>query len=353
MADVQRGGMNADEELLVEARRAPIISQATINALEEQIEQTKPGALMCGTILPPPECLMGEQPEREPSEDQPAGGNGEPDRALSSPSSEASHDENSESEANVPNVPAHLSPSPKRFLSRRSKCEAYPPVEDQFQMAAHEDIQDAAAAAEAELIEIRSTLSNSSVDLPHRQICAHKLARELARKPPTFSAEQLEMHSPVPHLLGLLEEDNSSLTRQLILACLTNMASVSLKLIATECPAVPNFLLSALRDAEGDPALRTYALAMAFNLSRAENVMLSLARGGAVPIVRNLQLNFVGPGTKEAMYAADTLRGMKKHEQKRPSNAARVLSRVSSFSRSRRSIASSDRDENMVKNWRC
>ncbi|KAL1502934.1 hypothetical protein AB1Y20_011005 [Prymnesium parvum] len=334
-------GEHLVEDLLDAARRAPIISQITIDALESQIGATK------STIEPP---------EHWHSESDSGSGSGSPMQASGSPPYALCY----EPREVDPNVEA---PVPKSInqedcglqcqagLVPRSPCDQRDhsslrnsrdsskenfhsvSVEIQKNITTEEDEQRSAA----ELFSIIASLCNKSQALKYRQLAAHKLARDLARKPAAYTQSQLELYSPVRPVLALLAEDDSYLTRQLVLACLTNVASVAMHIIAAESPTVPEILLAVLRDGDADPALRAYGLAMAFNLSQDEGVMTWLERAGATPIVRNLA-SLCPPGGSEAKHSAEVLRVLRRYAPKRPSSAAKVISRVSSFSRNRIAI---------------
>jgi len=277
-----------NDDIMEAARHAPVVSNATIAALERQIE------------LSGSHAVAVDHSWRAPARKRTSHGD-----------------------------------EPEDYIPRD-----VPDLENQLSDSTDDDEQHAVSVSvDPALASLVANLGDASARLQSRQRAAHTLAQDLARKE-TFPIEQLEACSPVGALMELAEADDTSLTLQLVLSCLTNLSSTAPKLVAQCCPAVPELLLRSLNGAETDAALRSYALIAAYNLCHEETVMAALERAGAAPVVRGLAMHCVAGGD-EAKHAAELQRALKRCSSSkrpssaRPSSAANILSRVSSFSRGR------------------
>ena len=307
----------AENDLMSAAQRGRYVSDATIAALEQQIQLSKSHSPSACT---PPYARYYEA--HDSSRPQ-------PDLNLEIAASE---EEEEDCHAGlVPRSPCDTRRTRLALATPACRSGTTSPVLNSSDCNTP-DSQEAPDADPA-LASLVEALGDSAAHLQSRQRAAHTLARDLAGAPPAYSAHQLTVCCPVAPLLALADHDESSLTAQLVLSCITNLATISSSLVAAESgPAVAGLLLRALRGGEVDAALRSYALTAANNLAHEEAVMAPLERAGASPIVRGLATHCF-PGGDEAKHVALLMRALKRHTPKRPSSAATVLSRVGSFSR--------------------
>jgi len=334
--DNNKNAMFHDDDVLAEVQGAPIVSRQSIAALERSIALAKTPATTefdrrarkhsrtdLGEIDP---AAFAERAETHPlphaldlNEDSP----------LEGGSDESANDEPGVDDADqlVPR-----SPCARRPLSMSSRSsfahEDATPEDD-----AHEDVapEDDAGRVDPALAALVHSLGDTGGGIMPRQQAAHTLARQMAQVPSPWGASEIERCSPLGPLLELATDDDSSLTMQLVLSCLTNLATLSSRLLA-ETTGVAELLLRALQGGEADAGMRSYSLVTAYNLSNEESVMSHLERAGAAAVVRALAPHCSGDGAK---HATEVLRALKRAAPKRPSSAARVISRVSSFSRGR------------------
>mmetsp|Transcript_10645 Transcript_10645/g.23134 ORF Transcript_10645/g.23134 Transcript_10645/m.23134 type:complete len:338 (-) Transcript_10645:317-1330(-) len=190
----------------------------------------------------------------------------------------------------------------------------------------------------------------ASQPLARRQKTAHALASDLASGKFNEKKSLLNENSPLGSLIALgTEAGASSLTMQLVLSCITNLASAVgvAPMVALEPRALPAYLVSMLLVSREDGALRPYALAATFNLSTATEILGALHEAEGVQLLQQLAIGVDADSAKRVGIAIKQIQEFATQARKsargpsRPSSAMRTLTRVASFGR-RKSAAKAD-----------
>jgi len=340
------------EDIILRAQGARIVSKESIAALESHIARSRPGSARVLVNHSPSATENGGSPPAAPRKRWPQSESPPPYGELYDPTPcppfVDNDDPRSETEMRETWDDAHETADEGCFsLSRSIQDDADKIMQDYDEPELAADVgtepaisqMGAVARADdpnlAALTACVEQMGDPTLTLLARQRVAHALATDLAAA--TYSCDSLQLCSPVQTLLELAAVDDSSLTMQLVLSCITNLATKASSIVAAACPAVPQLLDRAIRRGQEDLALRSYALTAAYNLASEHAVMTELAQTGAAVVIRSF-LPELFAGGDEHKFATEVLRQLRRAAPSRPSSATRMLSRVSSFSRSRGSL---------------